>query len=72
LNGIHQLLVYANDFNRLSDNMNNIKTNTEALLEAIRGAGLEVSTGNTTYVCVLSPKYKTKSKFADTLKMCQS
>jgi len=52
--------------------MNNIKTNTEALLEAIRGAGLEVSTGNTTYVCVLSPKYKTKSKFADTLKMCQS
>jgi hypothetical protein len=51
LNGIHQLLVYADDINILGGNTNTIKKNTEALLKPIREDGH----------CVSSPKCRTNS-----------
>jgi hypothetical protein len=47
LNGTHQLLVYADDVNLLSDSMNTIKENTDTLSKASRDIGLEINAEKT-------------------------
>jgi hypothetical protein len=43
LNGIHQLLTYADDINRVGEKIPTILKNTEALLDASKEVGWEVN-----------------------------
>ncbi|KAJ4427246.1 hypothetical protein ANN_24864 [Periplaneta americana] len=50
LNGLHQLLVYADDVNMLGQNPQKIRENTGILLEACKEIGLEVNPEKTKYI----------------------
>jgi len=66
LNGTHQILVYADDVNILDENINTIKKNKEALLQACREVGLEVNPEkNQVYGYVSPPNGRTKSQSTD-------
>ncbi|KAJ4446764.1 hypothetical protein ANN_13461 [Periplaneta americana] len=50
LNGLHQLLVYADDVNMLGENTQTIRENTEILPKASKAVGLEVNPEKTKYM----------------------
>jgi hypothetical protein len=50
LNGTHQLLFYAHDVNLLGHNINTIKKNTQTLIDASKGVGLEVNSEKAKYM----------------------
>ncbi|KAJ4427128.1 hypothetical protein ANN_24744 [Periplaneta americana] len=50
LNGLHQLLVYADDVNMLGENPQTIRGNAEILVEASKATGLEVNPEKTKYM----------------------
>ena len=50
LNGTHQLLVYADDVNRLGGSVHTIKENAEALIVVSKETGLEVNSDKTNYM----------------------
>jgi len=50
LNGMHQLLAYADDVNILGGSVHTVKENAEALLVATKETGLEVIADKTTYM----------------------
>ncbi|KAJ4439386.1 hypothetical protein ANN_07508 [Periplaneta americana] len=50
LNGLHQLLVYADDVNMLGENPQTIREHTKILLEASKAIGLEVNPEKTKYM----------------------
>jgi hypothetical protein len=62
LNGIHQLLVYADDVNLFGDSINTIKENTETLVEASRNIGLEINVQKTKYM-IMSSKLRTEPEY---------
>jgi hypothetical protein len=54
LNGTHHLLLYADDMNLLSDNINTIKKNTEILIDVSKEVGLEVNPEKSNLYMLLS------------------
>jgi hypothetical protein len=56
LNGTHQLLAYADDFNILGENTDTIQKNTDALLDAGKEVSLELNSGKTKYMLMSRKK----------------
>jgi hypothetical protein len=52
LKGTYQLLTYADDINIVGENVDTVKKNTEAVLDASKEVGLEVNTEKTKYMLV--------------------
>jgi hypothetical protein len=50
LNGTHQILVYADDVNIVGRCVYTIKKNTDALVNASQGTGLEANADRTKYM----------------------
>jgi hypothetical protein len=61
LNGTHQLLACGDNLNTVGENIDTIKKNPEALLDASKEVGIEVNPGKTKYM-LMSRSQKTGQK----------
>jgi hypothetical protein len=62
LNGMHQLLAYADDVNILAENIDTIQKNAEALLYTVKDVGLEANSEKTKYVLMSRKKAEGQRK----------
>ena len=65
LNGIHQLLVYADDINRLRGSIHTIKKKKETLLVSSKETGLDVNADKTKYMVMSRSDRRIKSYYKD-------
>ena len=49
MNGIHQVLAYADDVNLIGDDMRTVERNADVLLNACKDIGLAVNIGKSTW-----------------------
>jgi hypothetical protein len=63
-NGTHYLLFYADDVTLLGENINTPQRNTEAVLDATKKNGLEVSVEKTK--CMVSSRHQNAGQYHDT------
>jgi hypothetical protein len=61
LNGVHQLLFYADDVNMLGGSVQTIKKSSEALVVASKQTGLEVSADKSKYMVMSRDQIAAKS-----------
>ena len=52
LNVTHQLLIYADDVNKLGESIHTLEKNAEALVLASKGIGLEINADKTKYMAM--------------------
>jgi hypothetical protein len=65
LNGICQLLIFADDINLLGIDINTMEDNTETFLGASRYVGLEIDAEKTKCDHILSSEYRTEPEYKD-------
>jgi hypothetical protein len=72
LNGTQQLLAYGDDVNVVGENVDNIKKNTEALLDASKDVGLKVNPEGTKYMSMSCSRKIGQKHSIKIVKMWQS
>jgi hypothetical protein len=63
LNGVHELLAYADDVNLLGDNIDTRKKNTETLIDASKDVGLAMNVEIAKYLLLSHQQHAEKNRY---------